>query len=388
MRKKYVIRPAEPLESLSDHTSWTASNCTLSTVTSHVRDGDYGMRMDCNSTVSYATKTVNYNLKKKAPISFWVYFDNIDEVSKIVLFLSNDSGFSNYFSYSSTDVHKGWNKITVGRTMWQRTGSPSWGSNIVRIRLRAESLSGINPIVYWSGITCNGYTRPKVIISMDDQWVTQYTECFPLMKKYGFRGTMYICTDRVGGSEDFMNLSQLREMYDYGFDLCCHTKLHLSLPTQTYAEQYDAINSSRVWLRRNKLTRNNSEMHFAYPFGEYNQTTLDVLSDLRFLTARTVRHRTQPHDIDNQYLIHTHSHWHENTESDWKSYIDHAIDTGDAVEINYHKFVASNPGDTITVTISAFADMLKYIQKNRGKIDVVTKTEWYNGISSTRRKIK
>lgn len=387
MKKKYVIREPEQLETLADAGSWTASNCTVSSVTNYLKESEYSIKMDCTSTVSYITKTVNHNLRKKAPVTIWVYYNKIDEVSKIQIMLSNDSSFTNYFSFSSTDVHNGWNKITIGRTMWIKNGSPSWGSNIVRIRLRAESPTGANPTVYWSGLSVNGYTRPKVLITMDDQWLTQYTECFPLLKKYGIKGTMYICTDRVGGSEDFVNLAQLREMYNYGMELCCHTKLHISLPTQTYAEQYDAINSSREYLRRHKLTRNNSEMHFAYPFGEYNQITLDVLRDLNFLTARTVRHQTQPHDIDNQYLLHTESHWHEQTQSEWRYYIDRAIDTGNAVEINYHKFVASNPDDTITVLISSFEDMLKYIVKNRNKIDVVTKTEWYNGISNYRRKI-
>ena len=71
-----------------------------------------------------------------------------------------------------------------------------------------------------------------VIITFDDGYENNYTEAFPLLKKYGFRGNFYVVGNDVGkvknqdGMKKYMTFDQIKEMYDQGMEIGSHSMSH------------------------------------------------------------------------------------------------------------------------------------------------------------------
>ena len=73
-----------------------------------------------------------------------------------------------------------------------------------------------------------------VVLTFDDGYVDNYTQAFPLLKKYGFSGTFYIIGKDVGktldrnGTIQYMSFEQLKEMHRQGMEIGSHTRQRLS----------------------------------------------------------------------------------------------------------------------------------------------------------------
>ncbi len=71
-----------------------------------------------------------------------------------------------------------------------------------------------------------------VIVTFDDGYENNYTEAFPLLKKYGFRGNFYVVGNDVGkvknqdGMKKYMTFDQIKEMYDQGMEIGSHSMSH------------------------------------------------------------------------------------------------------------------------------------------------------------------
>ena len=71
-----------------------------------------------------------------------------------------------------------------------------------------------------------------VILTFDDGYEDNYTQAFPLLKKYGFRGNFFIVGKDVGktfnqnGVIKYMSFDQLKEMHQQGMEIGSHTMSH------------------------------------------------------------------------------------------------------------------------------------------------------------------
>lgn len=71
-----------------------------------------------------------------------------------------------------------------------------------------------------------------VIITFDDGYENNYTEAFPLLKKYGFRGNFYVVGNDIGkeknqdGLKKYMSFDQIKEMHDQGMEIGSHSMSH------------------------------------------------------------------------------------------------------------------------------------------------------------------
>jgi len=64
-----------------------------------------------------------------------------------------------------------------------------------------------------------------IIITFDDGHISNYTQAFPLLQKYGFAATFFITLKSVN-SQNGMTWEQLREMADSGMSIQSHTMTH------------------------------------------------------------------------------------------------------------------------------------------------------------------
>ncbi|OWZ83233.1 stalk domain-containing protein [Natranaerobius trueperi] len=115
------------------------------------------------------------------------------------------------------------------------------GRTYVPLQFAAQAFGGS---VHWDGKTStvtitmtNSAPQPTLVLTYDDGYLEDYTDIFPVHKKYdvpgvsavgtGAMGTVY---DRVIGKElEFMTLEQMLEMQKFGWEFICHTRHHMNL---------------------------------------------------------------------------------------------------------------------------------------------------------------
>lgn len=137
----------------------------------------------------------------------------------------------------------------------------------------------------------------SVVITLDDGWVSGYTDAWPILKKYNFPFTMFIYTDYVRGGPrsggKSMTWEQLEEMRDAGVDIECHTTTHSDLRAARHKlapDQYAAYLQTELGVSRDVIEQRLAIKvdALAYPYGNYNEQVEAKVKELNYTAAFTV----------------------------------------------------------------------------------------------------
>ena len=118
--------------------------------------------------------------------------------------------------------------------------------------------------------------KPSVILTLDDGYLDNYTNMFPLIKKYNAKVTIFLVTDLID-TDGYMTSDMIREMAASGLvSFQCHTVSHLDLRYLDEArlrQEFSKSNEIIEGLTGKKVTA------LAYPGGGYNSTVLAVAGE-------------------------------------------------------------------------------------------------------------
>ena len=114
------------------------------------------------------------------------------------------------------------------------------------------------------------YTKP-VIITFDDGYEDNYTNAYPILKKYHFPATVFLISSFIG-KPDYLNNDEILQMEDL-VSFQDHTVTHRSLATLSAQVQDYELSAIETGIEA--LTGQNV-FALAYPDGSYNQTTIDI----------------------------------------------------------------------------------------------------------------
>lgn len=87
----------------------------------------------------------------------------------------------------------------------------------------------------------------------------------------------------------YMSIENMLEMKKNGMEFGCHTNSHRRLSFLDEMEQNIEIKENMKSLYKNKLITNDDVLTIAYPFGDYNCSTIKILNNLKFDFAFTVK---------------------------------------------------------------------------------------------------
>ncbi|RJR18563.1 MAG: polysaccharide deacetylase family protein [Desulfobacteraceae bacterium] len=152
--------------------------------------------------------------------------------------------------------------------------------------------------------------KRSVVITIDDGYRSTYDIVYPILKKYGFRATLFIYTAFVGASRGAVTWDQLREMRNYGFEIGSHTISHIDL-TKKLNDETDTSFSARIMkelkgskdLLDSRLEQDTALI--AFPYGKFNQTVLDLTSKAGYRVALSVKRGGNPLFADPMQLRRT-----------------------------------------------------------------------------------
>jgi peptidoglycan/xylan/chitin deacetylase (PgdA/CDA1 family) len=123
-----------------------------------------------------------------------------------------------------------------------------------------------------------GYAPGKVALTFDDAYESVYSGAFAVMRRYGFRGTVFVITGYAGRVNvwdvnlghrrwNHMRWDQMREMRDHGFEFGSHTHVHPDLT----AIPSDAVERELEVSRGLLEQKLGIECRYlSYPFGRTN----------------------------------------------------------------------------------------------------------------------
>ena len=125
-----------------------------------------------------------------------------------------------------------------------------------------------------------------IALSFDDGYTDNYTEAFPLLKKYNARGTFSIINKKIGG-KIYMNAEQLKEMQRAGMEIASHTFSHNRLEDIDPVYLNWEIGVSKYDLEKRLLPADETVCTMAYPCGSYNEQSIAKLKEFGYKAALT-----------------------------------------------------------------------------------------------------
>jgi len=117
---------------------------------------------------------------------------------------------------------------------------------------------------------------PTAILTFDDGYEDNYTEMFPILKKYNAKATVFLATSLIG-TEHYLTESQIKEMSDSGLvSFQSHTVNHSDLTYLNEAYIRSEMENSISIIEGLTGKKVNS---FAYPAGKYNALAVSVVGE-------------------------------------------------------------------------------------------------------------
>ncbi|TNF88132.1 MAG: polysaccharide deacetylase family protein [Gammaproteobacteria bacterium] len=125
----------------------------------------------------------------------------------------------------------------------------------------------------------------RIIITLDDGYLNNYTEAFPILQKHGARAVIYPIQADLGKSgvswpgateqtpADMMDPDQAREMAAAGIEFGSHLLHHKRLTEMTPEEQVLELEQSRALL---EAMLDKPVLSIAYPYGAYDDSVIEV----------------------------------------------------------------------------------------------------------------
>jgi peptidoglycan/xylan/chitin deacetylase (PgdA/CDA1 family) len=130
----------------------------------------------------------------------------------------------------------------------------------------------------------------EIVLTFDDGYKDNYTSAFPILKRLGLPATIFITTDLIGGVDGrripMLSEQEIKEMHGSGLiDIEPHSMTHPKLAKQTVEDTKKELEGSKQVLEQ--LLGKTCDL-FAYPYGSFNDATLEVTRSLGFDAAVTV----------------------------------------------------------------------------------------------------
>ena len=207
-----------------------------------------------------------------------------------------------------------------------------------------------------------------VSINFDDGFESAFVNGMPIIDAAGLKTTQFLITQKLA-LVSYISGGQMLAMQANGHEIAAHTRTHPHLSTLTDAQQHDEIDGSLQDLR---LDWGINAAVFAYPYGDYNDSTLAIVRADGFNGARTTSGGSN--DSNSQALLlkcFMIDDYHNNDINRIAQTIDDAQAHGAWLILLFHR--VDEPGNPISISHEIIQQAVEHLVEK--KTQVVTMSE-------------
>lgn len=154
--------------------------------------------------------------------------------------------------------------------------------------LSSHGYVSITPDELYSGLS-GKLELPKkpVLITFDDGYADNYTNAYPILRRYGMRATIFVIPAFVGVYQNYLTWDEILEMQDGGITFESHTMNHSKLEELPDDEIRSELLNSKAVLEE-KLGQ--PVEFLAYPTGTYNLHIAGIAKEVGYKGAFTIKY--------------------------------------------------------------------------------------------------
>lgn len=143
-----------------------------------------------------------------------------------------------------------------------------------------------------------------VVLTADDAYKSVYTEAYPRLKKRDWSLTTFVNSEPIDKRfGNFMSWEQMREMQADGFEFANHSHTHSKMRpinNETKQQMLDRVRNeltvtqTRLKEELGEQTNQNPKL-FAYPYGEYSESTANLIAEMGYVSVAQVSGAVDKH---------------------------------------------------------------------------------------------
>lgn len=147
----------------------------------------------------------------------------------------------------------------------------------------------INPDELYEALAGNGQLPENpVLITFDDGYEDNYTNAYPILKKYDFKATIFVVTGFLDRhKKGYLSWDQAREMNKNGINIESHTVNHKSMTDLTDDELRSELVDSK---KKAESELGHAVNYVAYPTGTYNLHIAQMVKEAGYKAAFTIKY--------------------------------------------------------------------------------------------------
>lgn len=141
-----------------------------------------------------------------------------------------------------------------------------------------------------------------VVLTFDDAVRSQAVHVAPLLKKYGFGATFFVCEfpPDFQDKTKYMSWEQIRTLHEIGFEIGNHTRTHTHVNSMTRDQLIAELEYIENKCREYGIPK---LVSFAYPGYDTDSLAITVLAEKKYRFARAGGSRAYDPITDHPYLI-------------------------------------------------------------------------------------
>jgi len=215
----------------------------------------------------------------------------------------------------------------------------------------------LNPVTSWLEKNKFIPNRKTVVLTFDDSPASHYHFVAPLLKKYGFGATFYVCEfpKVYPDSSLSLNWRQVRAIANMGFEIGNHTWHHKGvkgIKQNVFVKELVYIEHKCDSLGISKMTS------FAYPGYTTDTLAIRILKEKGYTNARTGDEKAYSPKIDDPFYIPSYTIKQDNDQLFYSALQDAKDDN--YIVMCFHG-VPDQPHPWVSVTEKTFANYISYL---------------------------